>query len=187
MKVFNKRFVQAAAALGVVATLALVTPRAAHAVAAALVQVTNTTENPAITQSVPSQASRLVLLSSSLPPNSFAEFVSAGPGSTGNFALYAVPAGQSLVITAVDITPSVGCSTGSFNFSVQDFLSDEISVVSTMTWTVSAPNTGHFEYPSGIVYPAGSAPLVNFNAASNTSGPCANSAQVNLLGYLTSN
>jgi hypothetical protein len=158
MKLFNHRFVQAGAALAVVAMLALVTPRAAHALAAALVQVSNTTENPAITQGVPSQASQLVLLSTKLPPNSFTEFVSAGPGSTG-----------------------------SLNFSVQDFLSDGISVVSTMTWTVSAPNTGHFEYPSGIVYPAGSTPLVNFNAASNTSGSCANNAQVNLLGYLTYN
>jgi hypothetical protein len=51
MKLINNRFVQASAALAVVATLALVTPRAAHALAAALVQVSNTTANPAITQS----------------------------------------------------------------------------------------------------------------------------------------
>jgi len=52
MKVINKRIVQAGAALGVVATLALVTPRAAHAVAAALVQVTNTSANPVPNQDV---------------------------------------------------------------------------------------------------------------------------------------
>ena len=46
MKPLNNRFVQAVAALGVFATLALVTPRAAHAFAAALVQVTNTPANP---------------------------------------------------------------------------------------------------------------------------------------------
>jgi hypothetical protein len=52
MKLINNRFVQAAAALGVLATLALVTPRAAHALAAALVQVTNTSANPVPNQDV---------------------------------------------------------------------------------------------------------------------------------------
>ena len=46
MKTLNNRFVQAVATLGVVATLALITPRAAHAVAAALVEVANTSANP---------------------------------------------------------------------------------------------------------------------------------------------
>jgi hypothetical protein len=52
MKLINNRFVQASAAVGVVATLALVTPRAAHALAAALVQVTNTSANPVPNQDV---------------------------------------------------------------------------------------------------------------------------------------
>jgi hypothetical protein len=46
MKPLKNRVVQAVAVLGVVATLALVTPRAAHALAAALVQVTNTPADP---------------------------------------------------------------------------------------------------------------------------------------------
>jgi hypothetical protein len=40
----------------------LAAPRAAHAIAATLVQVVNTPSNPAITQSVPTQASQLVSL-----------------------------------------------------------------------------------------------------------------------------
>lgn len=56
MKLFKNRFVQAVAAFGVVATLALVTPRAAHALAAALVQVTNTPANPVPNQDVDAPA-----------------------------------------------------------------------------------------------------------------------------------
>lgn len=78
-----------------VGVLTLAVPRALHAVAEALVQVSNTTENPAITQSVPSQASRLVYLTASLPPNTSSGFFSGGMA-------YTLPAGQSLVITAVD-------------------------------------------------------------------------------------
>jgi hypothetical protein len=52
-----------------VGLITLAIPRTTHALAAALVQVNNTTENPAITQSVPSQASRLVYLTANLPPN----------------------------------------------------------------------------------------------------------------------
>jgi len=58
-----------------VGVLTLAVPRAAHAVAAALVQVNNTTANAAITQNVPSQAARLVFLSANLPPNTSSGFV----------------------------------------------------------------------------------------------------------------
>ena len=50
-----------AAAVGI-AALMLAVPRAAHAVAAALVEVVNTTANPAITQDTSKQASQIVTL-----------------------------------------------------------------------------------------------------------------------------
>jgi len=46
MNLWKNRLVQAGATLAVVGALALATPRAAHAVAVLLVQVTNTTANP---------------------------------------------------------------------------------------------------------------------------------------------
>jgi hypothetical protein len=52
MEPLKNRFLQAVAALGVVATLVLVTPRASHALAAALVQVTNTPSSPVPNQDV---------------------------------------------------------------------------------------------------------------------------------------
>lgn len=182
MKLFNTRFVQAGAALAVVAALALVTPRAAHALAAALVQVNNTTENPAITQSAPSQASQLILLSANVLPNATANFYRTGSGNIPLFS-YTVPASQSLVVTAVDITPSVGCTTGWFHFVL-----DGNNVLDpAMMWTLSAPNTGHYAYPSGIVFLPNSQPQISLSHASTTSGDCANGAEANVLGYLTSN
>ena len=182
MKLINNRFVQASAALAVVATLALVTPRAAHALAAALVQVSNTTANPAITQSAISQASQLVLLSANVLPNSTASFFSTGANNIP-FNSYTVSSTQSLVVTAVDITPSVGCETGWYHFVL-----DGNNVLDpAMMWTLSAPNTGHYPYPSGIVFQPNSQPQISFSHASTTSGDCANGAEVNVLGYLTSN
>jgi hypothetical protein len=182
MKLINNRFVQVAAALAVVATLALVTPRAAHAFAAALVQVSNTTESPAITQSAGSQASQLVLLSANVLPNSTANFYSTGSGNIP-FNSYTVSSTQSLVVTAVDITPSVGCTTGSYHFVL---LGNNI-LDPAMMWTLSAPNTGHYPYPSGIVFVSNSQPQISLSHASTNSGDCANAAEVNLLGYLTYN
>jgi hypothetical protein len=181
MQFLKNRFVQASAAVAVVATLALVTPRAAHALAAALVQVSNTTENPAITQSVPSQASRMVLLSTSLLQNSSSYLYSFGAGSLG-LSAYTVPTGQSLVVTGVDITPNEPCATGWSNY----ILFGNSSEGASMMWTVFAPSTGHYTYPSGIVFAAGSQPQISFSAASTPAGVCPGT-QVNLLGYLTYN
>ncbi|MGB6943103.1 MAG: hypothetical protein WBE37_11950 [Bryobacteraceae bacterium] len=164
-----------------VGVLTLAVPRALHAVAEALVQVSNTTENPAITQSVPSQASRLVYLTASLPPNTSSGFFSGGMA-------YTLPAGQSLVITAVDITPSLECTTGAYLFILIGNNSFGLSSVDNyMMWNLSPPNTGHFTYPSGIVFAPGSSPQIEFRAGNNTSGTCGDDATVNMLGYLTSN
>ena len=161
--------------------LTLAVPRAAHAVAAALVQVSNTTENPAITQSVPSQASRLVYLTTNLPPNTSSGFFSGG-------VAYSLPAGESLVVTAVDITPSFECTTGAYLFILTGNNSFGLgSADDSMMWNLSPPNTGHFTYPSGIVFAPGSSPEIEFRAGNNTIGFCGDGATVNMLGYLTSN
>jgi hypothetical protein len=182
MKPLKNRFVQAVAALGVVVTLALATPRAAHALAAALVQVGNTTASPAIAQSPNSQAAQLVEL--------FA-IVDASDASGQGFAAvqaghqvssqYSVPNSQSLVITAVDVTPPGNCASGSFGVKLS---SGGILPI----WTASAPNTGHFEYPSGIVFPQGVVPSIEVTFTNNIGGPFCNEAMtVELYGYLTYN
>jgi hypothetical protein len=90
-----------ALALGI---LVLTAPHAAHALAATLVQVTNTAASPAVTESTNRLASQQVLLS--LPVNGYLD-AAVGLVAMHQFTLpsgvapeqYAVPAGQNLVIT----------------------------------------------------------------------------------------
>jgi hypothetical protein len=157
-----------------VGVLTLAVPRAAHAVAAALVQVNNTAANPAIMQSVSSQAAQLVRLIGYATPNSTDGqpfYISGGLEDVG----YSVPAGQSLVVTAVDITPPCASDTVS------------VGLYGVAIYTVSGPNTTHFEYPSGIVFPPGTNPSVVSLGQTTTAGDCFQSTHVNVYGYLTSN
>ena len=155
---------------GVLAVVALMlaAPRAAHAIASTLVQVTNTPANPAITQSVGQQASQLVNLLAIGPSGTRFSLVSPGGLVTSG---YTVPANQSLVITAVDVTPS-GCGT-------TPVVLDPGNGGGVMTWFASGPNTAHFGYPSGIAIAPGSSPVALLDTG------C--SVFMNLQGYLTSN
>jgi hypothetical protein len=93
---------------GVVLAGALITvmnPKTVHAVAAALVQVTNTASNPVVTQGVGAQAGNMVQLICplALSQTNFSCFDSTGGVSTNS--PYTVPARKSLVITAIDVLP----------------------------------------------------------------------------------
>jgi hypothetical protein len=154
--------------------LMLAAPRAAHAIAATLVQVANTVSNPAIAQSPNSQAAQLVELSTVFqnPNSSFIPFSSV----TGNSDLpnYVVPANQSLVITAVDLS-AVGTCSGSTQARLASPGQEKI-------WFLTFGATTHFDYPSGIVLPPSSSPLAFLVNASNG---C--TLYFDMHGYLTSN
>jgi hypothetical protein len=179
MTLFKNRFVQAVAALGVVATLALVTPRAAHAVAAALVQVTNTAASPAITQDTSKRAGQLVELicgasTENVTQNSSSscyEFSLAN--ASGPPPPYSVPTGQNLVITSVELNDSAGYTGNNLLY-----LGDLAQGINYHQWAFSGPNTLQFQYPSGIALSSGTAPVV----ASTNGG-----AFIQITGYLTSN
>jgi hypothetical protein len=81
------------------AVLMLVKPRAAHAVAAALVQVVNTAASPVIAEDVAHLASQRIHLECSAVNNG------AYYACTSNALIYTVRAGQSLVIDAADVLP----------------------------------------------------------------------------------
>jgi hypothetical protein len=151
--------------------LILAAPRAAHAIAATLVQVTNTTANPAITQSVGQQASQLASLGATTIGGQPSTFLSFLPNNTYVLG-YAVPANQYLVITSADIMAQ-GCP------SV--YVSLFVSNLQLQSWIVSGTNTSHFAYPSGFVIAPGATPLEVVN------GPSSCSASLQLNGYLTSN
>jgi hypothetical protein len=169
----------AVALVACVATLAV--PRAAHAVAAALVQVTNTTPNPAITQTVPTQAAQLIQLSAGffdpLVAGQQGNVTAVPVGALNSPGEYSIPAGQSLVITAVDFIPVTTCTgTSAINLSSGGN--------SSLVWVVSNSTSAHFEYPSGMVFGPGSPLKINWNP-SNLSSCDLNAPVVNLFGYLT--
>ena len=151
--------------------LSLIAPKAAHALAATLVQVTNTPANPAITQSVPSQAAQLVHLSQTTIGGQTSTFVSILPNGT-LVPGYVVPANQYLVIASADVT-AFGCPATSVYL--------EVGNQAIQQWNVSGANTAHFDYPSGIVLAPGSTPSEIVSALS-TCG-----ASLQMTGYLTSN
>ena len=173
MNVLKSKLFQMGAVLAVVGTIAVTTPRAAHAVAAALVQITNTTANPGITQDATLAASQIVTLgigpadleTGSEPMQQYLP----GSGLTGT--AYVVPAGQHLVITGLDVQIYFGSGTLSLgpgggvgpveNFNLQ-----------------SAQGTQQFQFPAGFVFPAGSNVVVGMNSGS---------VWVVARGYLTAN
>jgi hypothetical protein len=179
MKLFEKRAFQAVMITAAVAVLGLSTPKAAHAVAAALVQVTNTFANPVISQQTTTAASQVIMLST---PG--AELLANGqsltlnqvvPGQGTSGSSYVVPTGQNLVVTGMDVTPLIGGTN-------QVILAENTQtstlgltyLVTTSTATVQA------RYP-GIVYPAGTSVVLQYN------GPSNGNVIVVVYGYLTAN
>ena len=157
---FAQRFLMGMGGLGLLAAAGLlVAPRPAHAIAAALVDVVNTTSAPAITQDVSQLASSAAAI--------FCEPSLSGMCLTqpsGN--PFAVPAGKSFVITAVDMEPSaqnytLNCGTSQYHF-----------------WSINGAEMIHFVYPNGLVLPAGCVPTV----IGTPTAPI-----VQLTGFLTSN
>jgi hypothetical protein len=155
----------------VVGVFALAVPRAAHAVAAALVTVNNNAANPAITESTASQAAQLVNLSNLGYVSQSGPSYFYAPQATTS---YSVPGNQSLVITDIDIN-TAGCGAGPQNFGVGIDIS---GVNYGRNFLVPTNATTHFSYHSGIVFAPGSVPTLV--------GTC-QSAQLEVNGYLTAN
>jgi hypothetical protein len=174
-------------AVGLIA-IGLAVPRAAHAVVAALVQVTNTAASPAIVQGIGQQAAQLVEIYCGDYP---------GGGGGGGFrpcnavpsngvmpedpavTPYGVPPGQTLVITSVDVSSGIGtpspCEVP--QTVVLSIASPSLSGF-RVPWIVPAgTGTAHYVYPSGIAIASG------FSVAATQFGTCAIS--LSLHGYLT--
>ncbi len=160
-----------------IAALAAFAPKAAHAVTAALVQVTNTIPNPAITHAVRDSASQIILLH---PPFNAdvtsgqqvnMRQVTASSGLSAND--YVVPSGQSLVITDL-------------NFEENDTLSSQMilrtdasTLLPLQYFYFTGRGTHDYHFQTGIVFPAGSHVILENQGPGDVS--------VSLSGYLTSN
>src|SRR5580704_16095069 len=108
MKFLDTRTRNVTALAAAMAVIALLSPGAAHAVASALVQVTNTLNNTVISQGSSTAAGPMILLTT----DNFAGLLSDTPTALYQLApavgtvpnIFVVPAGQSLVVTGIDAT-----------------------------------------------------------------------------------
>ena len=157
--------------------LMLAAPRAAHAIAATLVQVTNTPANPAIAQGVEKLASQNVLLVSSagaVSPQSYAVLHQMLPDGTVAAAPFVVPSGQNLVVTTIDLL-----SYGSGSDGVG--IANTVSNVLREQFEAPVGNFVQLQFPNGFVFPAGeSVTVINFGLSSSP-------MIFTIHGYLTSN
>jgi len=193
--------------VGVVVALGLfilAAPRTVQAVAAALVQITNTAANPVVTQTTGAQAANMIHLDCTFNMvygrnNPCEQITSTGTLSfEGPNIPYTVPNGSYLVITAVDVYPApnggnTAACPGDYNATIGN-LSNPFNPVSFINLnTTNSSVTTHFTYPppSGIVigpntgvYATG---FILNPATGQPQGNCSNFALdvVDLYGYLT--
>jgi hypothetical protein len=154
--------------------LTLIAPKAAHAIAATAVQVTNTTGNPVINQDTSQQASEIVNLacygSNTASNPCYAQ--AASPGINP----YVVPSGEKLVISSLTVTPGGGPG-ASMTFFLQGALPDGLSSTGSINLAASTTLTTQYSWLSGFIIPGGSSVWTN----------PPESAFVYVQGYLTAN
>jgi len=159
--------------------LMLAAPRAARALAATLVQVTNTAANPAIAQGVEKLASQNVLLVSSaglVLPHGSVVLQQMFPNGTVDASPFVVPAGQTLVVTTIDLLPIDGIS-GTDLVGI----ANTVSGVIREEFAVQCILSTQLQFPNGLGFPAGESVSVD-NFGLSTSGMV-----FTVHGYLTSN
>ncbi len=180
MNTLKKYSLQLAAASAALAVLLLITPRAVHAVAAALVQVTNTIQNPVVAAESSKAASQLVSLQEpGGSPVSSGQTVTMhqfSPVTGLGFSPYVVPAGQNLVLTSIDFN-TYSSSPNSF---VILRIPTTVGSSSPETFTLVTAGSHQFNFASGIVYPAGTSVSIQ-NAGTGSD------FDVVMHGYLTAN
>lgn len=176
----------------------LAAPRAAHAVVAALVQVTNTASSPVIAQGIGNQAAQIVEIECGYAPGSDFQFpgtaysvgcVSVPPAGFNvtdpapQSVVFQVPAGETLVVTSVDILSgsAAGSPCMSPAFGQLGISEDDRQVFSFReSWIVPAgAGMVHYVYPSGILL----APGATLESFSNSTSNC--TMTLNMHGYLT--
>jgi hypothetical protein len=176
---YMKKLMLPLGAIGLV-LIGLSAPKEAHAVVAALVQVTNTAANPAITQDIGQQAAQMVTLYciGNSPGGSCGLVPSSGLNS--NPAPYSVPPNQTLVLTSADLTAEGGAAGAALCPTLSSVDLATNNGVTPLTFWLLAPNTGtaNFVYPTGITVAPSSTVSINANGSA-----CQSFAF--LHGYLT--
>lgn len=168
-------FVACAAVFALVLTLAV--PREVHAIAAALVQVANTTANPAVTEDVSKQASQIIHLTTEgkafVSPSTLTQLHQYITGGTFG-PPYVVPAGENLVITSIEVSVTTA---GDSYLN----LYDNETTGQREYWYLPNPGLTQLTFPSGFVFPAGTPVFLYIGGTSPSP------MVVDVHGYLTAN
>ena len=170
MKLLGKSVISAGALTAAALLLAISSPRTVHALGDELVSIANTATHPAIVEEVPHLPSHVITLLGFVASTSNSDpLIQLLPNGTANY-FFSVPAGQSLVITSVEVTPPSNTTTWiSLSSGSNGYYG---------SWSVASNGTGEFPLSSGIVVPSGTTLYVNGNAVST---------EITVYGYLSAN
>jgi hypothetical protein len=176
---FLKSFLMGTGGVALAAVvLALLAPKAVHAVVATAVQVVNTSASPAITQDASLQASQIVTIICHLDPGepTFCNQVltNGGIGPTGPNGGYVVPANQSFVLKSMDTYDSNPVS------GIAIFLYGGVQNSAVAVAQVMPAAYGQISFSSGIAAGPGMEVVPH-----PVSSPI--NVTITLHGYLTSN
>ena len=167
VKPTTNRILQLSLVAGGVAILALA-PRGAHAITAALVQVTNTPSAPASTLDSSKAGSQQILLQTpygaTLVTGQEVNMVQLSPTlGVLNQSGYTVPAGSTLVVTGLDLVVYSRMTS-----PLQIRIQESTGSYAYEQFNQMAPGFYNLSFPSGLVYPAGtSVDLDNSQGNSN--------------------
>ena len=170
MKLLGKSVISAGALIAAALLVAISSPRTVHALGDELVSIANTATHPAIVEEVPHLPSHVITLLGFVASTSNSDpLIQLLPNGTANY-FFSVPAGQSLVITSVEVTPPSNTTTWiSLSSGSNGYYG---------SWSVASNGTGEFPLSSGIVVPSGTTLYVNGNAVST---------EITVYGYLSAN
>jgi hypothetical protein len=200
MNTLKNRLFQGGAAIAVLGALLLVTPRAAHSLAAAMVEVANTPANPVVTEGVPALASQIVTLvpsgngpagftsASAFTLSSLQQWSTAVSSGEIQGAPYVVPAGQSLVVTSIDLAEAAKSGTDTVILANSAVPSGQFNVAPLGNWVATllvpcspGPTTTQYHFSPGLVFSAGQNVWMSYAAGLQ------GSVFAEVHGYLTSN
>ncbi len=167
---------------------ALAAPQAVHGIAAALVQVTNTTANPAITQDTAHQASQLVSLGIGF--NGYGDTFSTNLLSlqtpSGSFGgVFQIPAGKKLVVTTIRVNPDPSYSTSNIEVYLGAAATTAYppTVSASYDYLMVNPSTMTEAHPTGTYIPSGLWPTISVRARDGQGF----NVGIAVQGYLTAN
>jgi hypothetical protein len=157
--------------------LALLAPKAVHAVVATAVQVVNTSANPAITEDTSRQASQIVTLTCHFSLVCYSTLPNLNAPDSGPNGGYLVPANEYFVVKSIDAF-NIGASTP---ISIRFIVHNGGGTSDIAVEQVVLPPNGQISFASGLAVVGGA------EVVTSASTPLPTGGILTIHGYLTPN